>query len=173
MNKSFRLLIAFIFILPVGMYAQIPTPPKDSLRSLNAGDLEDEFATSLEMSKKVIIVDQKEILVPKEYARKEKRFFYEQVPVMANDNFAIVDLPKGYTGFRVELIKVHDEPLPDDDIIFFRHGNVVEETIGEKEYAYSIGDFLTEAEANEFMETFLLELYPAARVIPYKDGMRN
>lgn len=91
---------------------------------------------------------------------------------MENENFAIVDLPKGYTGFRVELIKVHDEPLADNDIIFFRHGNVVEETIGEKEYAYSIGDFKTEAEANEFMETFILELYPAARVIPYQDGMR-
>jgi hypothetical protein len=173
MNKSIYLLVALIALIPFGVYAQTTTIPKDTLPSLNAGDIEDDFATSIEMSKKIIIVDQKDVLIPKEYAKKELKFFFEHEPTIENKNYAIVDLPEEYTGFKVELLRVEFEQLPDDDIIFYSHGNVVEEPLDEKNYAYLIGNFATESEATEFMDTFLLELYPDARVISYEKGQRN
>lgn len=173
MNKSIYLLVALITLVPFGIFGQTTNIPKDTLPSLNSGDIKDEFATSVEMSKKIIIVDQNDVLIPKEYAKKESKFFFEHEPVMENINYAIIDLHKDFTGFKVELLRVELEQLPDDDILFFRHGNVVEEPLDEKNYAYLIGNFITEKEATEFMETFLLELYPDARVVSYENGQRN
>ncbi|KAA3621038.1 MAG: hypothetical protein DWQ02_28395 [Bacteroidetes bacterium] len=174
MNKTFQLLIAIIFLFPLVLKAQAPTVKKDTVIHLSAGDIEDDFASSFEKGqKKIIILDQKDVLVPKSYEKKEKRFFFEPEPLMQNDNFAIIDLPEEYTGYKIEVLSVKDQPLPDDDIIFFRHGNVVEEMLDENTFAYSIGDFETQEAANDFMELFLLELYPDARVIPYIKGQRN
>jgi hypothetical protein len=173
MNKRFLLLISIIIFLPFGIMAQKPVTAKDTITSLSTGDLEDDFANSFEQPKKVLILEKKDVLVPKDYGKKEKRFFHEPQPIMQNENFAIIDLPEDFTGFKVEIVKVQEVPLPDDDIIFFRHGNVVEEMLDETTFAYSIGQFETELEANEFMEIFLLELYPEARVVSYEKGQRN
>ncbi len=173
MNKTFLLLISIIVVLPAILVAQKPVIAKDTIISLSTGDLEDDFSNSFEGKQKVLILENKDVLVPKAYGTKEKRFFHEPQPVMQNENFAIIDLPEDFTGYKVEIVKVREEPLPDDDIIFFRHGNVVEEILDETTYAYSIGQFQTEIEANEFMETFLLELYPDSRVVSYEKGQRN
>ena len=173
MNKTFLLLISIIVFLPASLMAQKPVIAKDTIKALSAGDLEDDFANSFEGNQKVLILEKKDVLVPKAYEVKEKRFFHEPQPVMQNNNFAIIDLPENFTGYKVEIVKVKEQPLPDDDIIFFRHGNVVEEMLDETTFAYSIGQFGTEMAANEFMETFLLELYPEARVVSYEKGQRN
>lgn len=174
MNKLKFFLVALVAIFPVILMAQNTSPAKDTLPSLNAGDLEDEFENSMKMAQKIIIIDQKKpVTTPKGYSKKDKKIFVENMPVMQNDNFAIIELPEKFTGFKIELLKVQDEPLPDDDDIFFRHGNVVEEMINETEYAYSIGNFKSEEEATEFMELFLADLYPDSRVISYENGIRN
>lgn len=165
------LLIILITILPAFLIAQKPIL-QDTVISLNAGDTEDDFANSIEMAGKIIIINQNDAEIPKEYTKKEKRFYYEVMPGMNNDNFKIISLPKEYTGFKIQLLKVEEEPLPDDDVIFFRHGNVVEEEVDEKNFAYLIGNFKTEVEAEQFMENFLEGLYTDAIIVEYKMGRR-
>lgn len=163
----------FILFSPLYLMAQVPAEAKDTIPSLTSGDIEDDFAGAMEMAQKIIILDQQDTNIPKEYNKKEERFFYESRPSMDNENFSIRALPKEYSGFKIQLLRVEAEPLADDDIIFFRHGNVIEEEVGKEEFAYLIGNFKTEDEALLFIERNLLfDLYPEAIIIQYKDSSR-
>ena len=165
------LLFVFISLTPFYLMAQTPSA-QDTIPSLSAGDTEDEFSDAMEVKQKIIIIDQQDVNIPKEYTKKEERFFYEASPTMNNENFSIRALPEEYNGFKIQLLRVEGTPLADDDVIFFRHGNVVEEEVGKEEFAYLIGHYKTEEEALLFMEDFLGDLYPTAIIVQYRDSKR-
>lgn len=95
----------------------------------------------------------------------------EEVRLIRSDDYPAKVLEKDYEGFRIEII-VTDSLLPDSSDIFFRHGNVVMETLKEKKLAYSIGDFKEEQMANDFMIQFVLPRYSKARIVKYSKGAR-
>jgi hypothetical protein len=81
------------------------------------------------------------------------------------------EIPKSYSGFKIEIFK-STEPLPADHDIFFQHGNVSVEEVRKNEYSYTLGDFDEQEDASIFMQDFLLQRYPDARVIEYEEGKR-
>lgn len=95
----------------------------------------------------------------------------EEVRLFKTEDYPAKVLAKDYEGFRIEII-VTDSLLPDSSDIFFRHGNVVMETLKEKQFAYSIGDFKEEQVANDFMIQFVLPRYSKSRIVKYSKGAR-
>lgn len=94
------------------------------------------------------------------------------VPIEVDQSFSQVKkLPADFTGFRIEIMAT-EEPLPENHDIFFQHGNLALEKLGEKAYSYTLGQFPSAGEAGEFMAAFLQQRYPNARVIEYLEGKR-
>jgi hypothetical protein len=81
------------------------------------------------------------------------------------------NLPKAYTGFKIEIVVV-DSLLSPDNELFQRHGNLCVEKITEKSYSYTIGSFQSAPDADDFLLNFLSKPYPRARLIEYRDGKR-
>ncbi len=81
------------------------------------------------------------------------------------------NLPKAYTGFKIEIVVVDSLLLPDNEL-FQRHGNLCVEKITDKSYSYTIGSFQSAADADDFLLNFLSTPYPRARLIEYRDGKR-
>ncbi len=95
-----------------------------------------------------------------------------EVEVTTNINFrAPKSLPVNYEGYRIEFYNTNAE-LPLSHVIFTRHGDITLEQKKNGTYAYLIGDFKSEAQANEFLKAVLKERYPNASVIKYKRGYR-
>ncbi|MCB9275979.1 MAG: hypothetical protein H6564_18175 [Lewinellaceae bacterium] len=94
------------------------------------------------------------------------------VPIEVDQSFSQVKkLPADFMGFRIEIMAT-DAPLPENHDIFFQHGNLVMEKLGDHAYSYTIGSFENAADANSFMDNFLKQRYPAARLIEYQEGKR-
>jgi len=83
----------------------------------------------------------------------------------------VAEIPKTYTGFKIEILNTA-EPLPAEHDIFFHHGNLTMEEVGKKEYSYTLGAFGSRDEATVFMQDFLLQRYPEAKVVEYEEGER-
>ena len=83
----------------------------------------------------------------------------------------LAKIPKGFTGYKIEIQNV-EKPLPSDHDIFFQHGNLAMEKVSETEYSYTLGTFNDMDTASIFMQDFLLQRYPNARVIEYQEGER-
>ncbi len=80
-------------------------------------------------------------------------------------------LDKTYTGYRVEFTTSMSE-LPVSHQIFSRHGNIIVEENKDGNFAYLLGDFDDEEDANDFLNNILIKRYPGARVIRYSKGRR-
>ena len=95
-----------------------------------------------------------------------------EVPVNTS-NFVprIKQLPKNYTGYRIEFFNAPFE-LPSSHEIFAKHGNITVEQKKDGTYAYLLGDFSDWRDANKFLTNILLQRYPDARVVRYKRGNR-
>lgn len=81
-------------------------------------------------------------------------------------------VPKGYTGFKIEVM-ASSTALPAGHDLFFQHGNIMLEELGEEQFSYTLGDFKTRAEAEKFMEELLIGRYPEAKVAAYVEGVRQ
>jgi hypothetical protein len=79
--------------------------------------------------------------------------------------------PDNYTGFRVQLLTVKNEPLPANHPIQFEFPEVYQEAIAEKEFAYLIGDYKSMANANVLFKQ-MSATYENAKIIRYKNGKR-
>jgi len=80
-------------------------------------------------------------------------------------------LSMDYTGYRVEFTTSLSE-LPVSHQIFSRHGNIVVEESKDGHFAYLLGDFEDQDNANDFLNNILIKRYPGARVIRYERGRR-
>lgn len=79
-------------------------------------------------------------------------------------------MDNNYTGFMVQII-LSGKALTEDHEIFQRHGNIILENNG-GEYAYLLGKFEEQEDAEKFMEEALVITYPEAKVIQYRFGRR-
>jgi hypothetical protein len=84
----------------------------------------------------------------------------------------LLEIPEGYSGFKIEII-LTSVPLPADHDIFFQHGNISMEQLGEEAYSYLIGHFDEEKGAEAFRKSLLQDRYPESIVIGYVDGQRQ
>lgn len=76
------------------------------------------------------------------------------------------------TGFYIQLV-VSQEILEKDNILFQDFGNVlIEKTLNPK-YCYLIGSFETKVSAQGFMNTIIIERYPNAKLVEFKNGERQ
>lgn len=83
----------------------------------------------------------------------------------------LLEIPEGYSGFKIEII-LTSVPLPADHDIFFQHGNITMEQLGEEAYSYLIGHFDEEEGAEAFRNALLQHRYPESIVVGYVDGQR-
>lgn len=95
-----------------------------------------------------------------------------ELKIKKPEGYPAKDIPKEYTGFRIEIM-VTDSLVPETDDLFFRHGNIGLEPLNSNRFAYTVGDFQDLESANNFLQQFMLPKYKDAQVIAYKDGRRN
>jgi hypothetical protein len=88
------------------------------------------------------------------------------------EGYPAKDIPKEYTGYRIEIM-LTDSLIPENDDFFFRHGNIMLEPLSSNQFSYTIGDFQESDSATNFLQQFILPTYKEAQVIGYKDGRRN
>lgn len=84
----------------------------------------------------------------------------------------LVRLPKDYSGYKIEVMRT-TQPLPSDHELFFQHGRLSMEKLSETNYSYTLGHFTNEGDAQLFLEDFMQQRYPTARVIGYEGGERT
>ena len=82
-----------------------------------------------------------------------------------------VAIPDNYSGFKIEIWK-SAKPLSMEHRIFTQHGNIAMDVVKVTKFSYMLGDFKVYEDADNYMRKSLLETYPAAKVIQYKDGKR-
>jgi len=82
------------------------------------------------------------------------------------------DILPNYTGYKIEFITAFTE-LPSSHEIFQRHGNITMERRPNGLFSYLIGDFTSDAVGQKFLEESLLDRYPNAMLIAYKNGKRR
>lgn len=83
----------------------------------------------------------------------------------------LMDIPKNYSGFKIEILTT-DEPLPSNHDIFYQHGKICLEKMGNNKYAYTLGRFDNADDATIFLQDFLEQRYPKAKVVEYEKGER-
>ncbi len=88
-------------------------------------------------------------------------------------------IPKGakkladdYNGFMIEFFNSGIELSPDHSI-FKQYGKVKYEQKEDGDFAYLIGGFDTEKEANGYLEKIIQPRFPTAKVIEYENGKRK
>jgi len=89
-----------------------------------------------------------------------------------NENRFPVSIPKHFSGYKIEILHTM-EKIQEDNPIFFKHGRVAEEQLDDQSYAYLVGSFDSEEEADKFNKKIILENYPDAKIVKYKDGKRE
>lgn len=82
------------------------------------------------------------------------------------------EIPEGYTGFKIEIMATAILLPPDHDL-FFQHGNITLEELGEDQFSYLIGHFEEQAKAETFRTSFLEGRYPDSKVVGYIEGQRQ
>lgn len=82
------------------------------------------------------------------------------------------DLPTDFSGYKIEVLRVYNQPLSADDEFLQRTGNVQVEKIGENVYAYLIGDFNTKQGMIDFLEKVIKPEHRNAKALLYKKGVR-
>jgi hypothetical protein len=76
------------------------------------------------------------------------------------------------TGFFVQLI-VSQEELSKEHPLFQEFGNVKLEIASNPKYCYLIGQFATEKGATDFLNKTIIERYPDAVIVSFKEGKRQ
>lgn len=78
---------------------------------------------------------------------------------------------KSFTGFKVELLNAASELDLDNDL-FQQFGNIkIEEADGG--FSYLVGEFKNSKSAQRYLENILIDRYPKAQVVYFKNGKRN
>lgn len=82
------------------------------------------------------------------------------------------DLPTNFTGYKIEVLRVYNQPLSADDEFLQITGNVEVEKIGENTYAYLIGDFNSKEGMIDFLNKVIKPEHKNAKALYYKKGVR-
>jgi hypothetical protein len=97
---------------------------------------------------------------------------FEETLVAVDSSYATVNpVPKGFTGFRVEIVTAA-KALPADHDLFFQHGNLYFDQKRNGKYSYMLGAFEKEEEALDYYKLLLEDRYPGGIIIEYKNGNR-
>ncbi len=98
------------------------------------------------------------------------------IPVVAlssdSTQIDLMEIPEGYTGFKIEIMSSPEE-LPAAHDIFFQHGSITLEVLEEGTHSYLIGDFKHYRKAEAFRSTMYGRRYPDSKVIQYLEGIRQ
>ncbi|NRA47770.1 MAG: hypothetical protein HRU12_01440 [Phaeodactylibacter sp.] len=84
----------------------------------------------------------------------------------------LLEVPKSYSGYKIELMST-SIPLPVEHDLFFQHGKITLEKLGENQCSYLIGHFESEEKAESFRSSFLEGRYPDSIVVEYLEGKRQ
>lgn len=79
-------------------------------------------------------------------------------------------VPRNFTGYKIEVIKVYNEPLEYSHRIFSTYDEVMIERIGESQYIYLIEAFKNSKEATAFINK--KSSTKNLKVVQYKNGIR-
>ncbi len=119
----------------------------------------------------------KDLLSPYDQKETEKIIipapeFGETMVASAQNNPRTKNLPLNYTGYKIEFYTTLSA-LSATHKIFNRHGNIVLERKENGLYSYLLGDFMDKGSAETFLQETLLNRYPTATLIEYKNGQRK
>jgi hypothetical protein len=93
-------------------------------------------------------------------------------PVASADQLPPVpEVRKDFSGYKIELMTA-TEALPPDHELFFRHGAVQVEPRPTGSFAYVLGAYETEEDAQKFYDAFLANRYEEGRVVKFEEGKR-
>jgi len=98
--------------------------------------------------------------------------FGETMVASADNNPKTRSLPNNYTGYKIEFFTTLSA-LPATHKIFNRHGNIVLERKQNGMFSYLLGNFRDKKLANTFLQETMLNRYPTASLIAYKNGQRQ
>lgn len=91
-------------------------------------------------------------------------------------NAVFVRQPKNlsttFSGYKIEVLRVYNQPLSADDEFLQNTGNVEVEKIGENTYAYLIGNFNTKEGMLDFLDKVIKPEHKNAKALYYKKGVR-
>lgn len=170
MKKTTHLCLLFCFIFGITSVTAAKSSPMASFTAASPAldTLPDEgFGEPIEVTR-----ESSQARSPfREKKVEPSKVIREQSITVDTSYVQVADIPKSYTGFKIEILNT-EEPLPAAHDIFFHHGNLSLEELGKKEFSYTLGSFTSRDEAMVFMQDFLLKRYPEAKVVEYEAGER-
>lgn len=107
--------------------------------------------------------------------RKEKetkaKIIEEQKVATNAISLKLKSIATNYNGYSVEVVSAISK-LPNSHALFTQYGNLILEETKEGKFAYLIGEFGSEKDANLFLKNIVLPRYPKANVVRYMNGRR-
>lgn len=79
-------------------------------------------------------------------------------------------LADDFSGYKIELLTVYNQPLAIDDDLFKAFGNVTFKHNTPTSTTYYIAEFKDEKSAEEFLEKVILKRYPNAQGVKFHNG---
>lgn len=78
--------------------------------------------------------------------------------------------PKGFTGYKVEIKTVYNQPLSLNNDLFKEFGGMMIERRTENSYTYLLGEFEDKDAVETYLKKVILSRYPDAKGVKYKNG---
>ncbi len=79
-------------------------------------------------------------------------------------------LPKGFTGYKIELFTVYNEELSLNDELFKTFGGIMIERRTEGSFTYLIGEFADKEAVNDYLNKVIKSRYADAKGVKYENG---
>jgi hypothetical protein len=76
-----------------------------------------------------------------------------------------------YNGYKI-VVHFSDEPISVDSDVFKRHTDLMDFKTTNGTYLYLIGDFKNEEDAEDFLIGRVLQMYPGAYIVGFRNGRR-
>lgn len=121
---------------------------------------------------KVVTGSDLEEMINEQDGKSENKIKEEQ---KENENKAIPlnlkSIATNFDGYSVEIISSISK-LPNSHALFTQYGNLFLEERKDGKFAYLIGEFGSEKEANLFLQNIISPKYPKANIVQYLNGRR-
>lgn len=79
-------------------------------------------------------------------------------------------LESGFSGYKVEIKTVYNEPLSLNNVLFKSFGGVKIDRRKENSYTYLVGDFNDKTSCDDYFEKVIVPSYPKAIKVKYDNG---
>lgn len=79
-------------------------------------------------------------------------------------------LPKGFSGYKIELFTVYNNELSLNDELYKTFGGVMIERRSDNSFTYLLGEFVDKDAVEDYLNKVIKSRYADAKAIKYKNG---